>query len=162
MLFNYTNRILTHEGNVEPLNTNGITVPSELLTLRQGSATGTHRQIMEETVKLFATKAYRTILCTYRDMSMKEFNNLKRNNGDFETDEQREVLENDLTAIGIFGLQDPLRDSIADDIRKCYVAGVKVIMCTGDNLDTARAISLEAGIISKDEKEGKYTCMTGK
>ena len=44
-------------------------------------------------------------------------------------------------------------------------------MCTGDNIDTATAISLNAGIISKEDlnqgvdEEGKkknYVCMTGK
>ena len=72
-------------------------------------------------------------------------------------------MENDLTAIGIFGLQDPLREDIADSIMRCRKAGLTVIMCTGDNLDTAKAISVEAGIIeSSDPNLPQYTCMTGK
>ena len=43
-------------------------------------------------------------------MSMREFNQIKLDNNDFETEKNREVLENDLTAYGIFGLQDPLRE----------------------------------------------------
>lgn len=38
-------------------------------------------------------------------------------------------------------------------------------MCTGDNLDTAIAISKNAGIVSEEAAEGpnkKYTCTTGK
>jgi magnesium-transporting ATPase (P-type) len=40
-------------------------------------------------------------------------------------------------------------------------------MCTGDNIDTATAISLNAGIITqeeidRDEDSRKYSCMTGK
>jgi magnesium-transporting ATPase (P-type) len=38
-------------------------------------------------------------------------------------------------------------------------------MCTGDNLDTAIAISLDAGIITQQEllqDEQGYLCMTGK
>jgi len=40
-------------------------------------------------------------------------------------------------------------------------------MCTGDNIDTATAISLNAGIITqeeidRDEESKKYSCMTGK
>ena len=38
-------------------------------------------------------------------------------------------------------------------------------MCTGDNLDTAKAIALNAGIISKHDCDidpaNQYTCMTG-
>jgi Ca2+ transporting ATPase len=36
-------------------------------------------------------------------------------------------------------------------------------MCTGDNIDTAIAISKNAGIVSESQIESsKYTCMTGK
>lgn len=38
-------------------------------------------------------------------------------------------------------------------------------MCTGDNIDTATAISLDAGIITEDDlrnNEDGYLCMTGK
>jgi len=56
------------------------------------------------TVKLFAANAYRTILITYRDLSMKEFERIKRENNDFEKESDREVLEQQLVAVGIFGL----------------------------------------------------------
>ncbi len=35
-------------------------------------------------------------------------------------------------------------------------------MVTGDNLDTAKAISIEAGIITAEEANVQYTCMEGK
>lgn len=66
----------------------------------------------EFTVKTFAKQAYRTILCTYRDMSMDEYNSIKAGANKFETEKDREILEQDLTAYAIFGLQDPLRDTI--------------------------------------------------
>jgi magnesium-transporting ATPase (P-type) len=35
-------------------------------------------------------------------------------------------------------------------------------MCTGDNLNTATAISVNAGIITKDERDNnEYSCMEG-
>jgi hypothetical protein len=37
------------------------------------TATGSHRELYERTVKKFAQQAYRTILMCYRDMSMEEF-----------------------------------------------------------------------------------------
>ena len=46
---------------------------------------------------------------TYKDMSMAEFEQIKADNNDFEKEGDREVLECNLTAYGIFGLQDPLR-----------------------------------------------------
>lgn len=100
---------------------------------------------------------------------MADFERLKRNNNDFEKEKDREILEKDLIAIGIFGLQDPLRPDIVESIKKCKAAGITVIMCTGDNIDTAIAISKNAGIVNTDQiEEGKqsdgqnYTCMTGK
>jgi len=46
-------------------------------------------------------------------------------------------------------------------------AGIRTIMCTGDNIDTATAISINAGIVTQEEidasEESKmYSCMTGK
>jgi Ca2+ transporting ATPase len=35
-------------------------------------------------------------------------------------------------------------------------------MVTGDNIDTAKAIALEAGILTKDQMSRKYACMDGK
>ena len=35
-------------------------------------------------------------------------------------------------------------------------------MCTGDNIDTAKAISKNAGILPDDVEIEEYTCMTGK
>lgn len=45
------------------------------------------------------------------------------------------------------GIKDPLRDGIKEAVAKCNTAGVTVRMVTGDNLDTAVAISKEAGIL---------------
>jgi len=79
--------------------------------LNQGEskAVGTFQEIYERTVKKFATQAYRTILMCYKDMSMAEFEQIKADNNNFESEGDREVLETNLTAYGIFALQDPLR-----------------------------------------------------
>jgi len=45
------------------------------------------------------------------------------------------------------GIKDPLRDGIKDAVEKCYNAGVRVRMVTGDNINTAIAIAKEAGIL---------------
>lgn len=83
-------------------------------------------------------------------MSLDEYEEIKANNNNFETEEDREVLEDKLTAVGIFGLQDPLRPTIVESIKQCNSAGISVIMCTGDNIDTATAISINAGIITEE------------
>jgi P-type E1-E2 ATPase len=35
-------------------------------------------------------------------------------------------------------------------VKKCHIAGINIRMVTGDNLDTAKAIAIEAGIVSKE------------
>lgn len=35
-------------------------------------------------------------------------------------------------------------------------------MVTGDNIDTAKAIAVEAGIISKEDVDKEFYCMEGK
>ncbi|EPY25390.1 Ca2+ transporting ATPase, plasma membrane [Angomonas deanei] len=51
-----------------------------------------------------------------------------------------------LVWLGLIGIQDPLRPEVAEAVRKCQMAGVTVRMCTGDNIDTAIAISRQCGI----------------
>lgn len=67
--------------------------------------------------------------------------------------------------VGIFGLKDPLRPDIKKNVELCQSAGINVRMVTGDNIDTAKAISLEAGILVpedlQDAEDQDYTCMIG-
>lgn len=49
---------------------------------------------------------------------------------------------------GLMYLADPLRSDVRSAITTARNAGIKVIMATGDNLETARAIALGAGIVA--------------
>jgi calcium-translocating P-type ATPase len=51
-----------------------------------------------------------------------------------------------LTALGFLGISDPIRPAVPAAVRRCYDAGVRVIMLTGDHPATARAIAREAGL----------------
>jgi Ca2+-transporting ATPase len=53
--------------------------------------------------------------------------------------------------LGLIGLADPVRPGVADAIRECYDAGIRVIMITGDYPDTAQAIARQAEIRSSDK-----------
>jgi Ca2+-transporting ATPase len=48
--------------------------------------------------------------------------------------------------VGIVGLEDPLRPEIAQSVALCRRAGIRVLMITGDHVDTARAIGKAAGL----------------
>jgi Ca2+-transporting ATPase len=48
--------------------------------------------------------------------------------------------------LGLAGLADPLRQSVPAAIAECRVAGIRVVMITGDYAVTARAIARQAGL----------------
>ena len=56
-------------------------------------------------------------------------------------------LEHDLTYVGLSGMIDPVRPEVAPAIREAKDAGIRVVMITGDHIDTAVAIAKELGII---------------
>jgi Ca2+ transporting ATPase len=162
MLLQKVTQVVKADGTIDSIENRG-RVPRELLVDGEGDGSqDTFRNFFERTVKKFAMEAYRTLLITYKDMSMQEFNRLKAANDDFAKEKNRLVLETDLIAVGLFGLQDPLRPTIKGSIEMCHNAGIQVIMCTGDNIDTATAISKNAGIISEEEvANNEFSCMTG-
>ncbi len=68
-----------------------------------------------------------------------------------------EEVESDLIFVGLVGMIDPPRESVKESIMTCYKAGLKPVMITGDNLNTAIAIATEVGIYKEKDKaiEGK-------
>jgi Ca2+-transporting ATPase len=48
--------------------------------------------------------------------------------------------------IGLVGLSDPVRPTVAAAIQECYTAGVRVVMITGDYPATAQAIARQIGL----------------
>lgn len=117
------------------------------------------KQVIADT---FAVKSYRTLLIAHGDYTYDEYLRLKDANNGFSSESEREVLEKGLTLIGIYALQDPLRDEVIQSVRTCHRAGINIRMVTGDNIDTAKAIALEAGILKQEHKDRKYAVMDGK
>jgi Ca2+-transporting ATPase len=67
-----------------------------------------------------------------------------------------------MTLICIFALTDPLRPEIIDSVKKLNSAGINIRIITGDNIESAKAIALEAGILKPEEADIKYSCMEGR
>ncbi|XP_071724410.1 calcium-transporting ATPase 10, plasma membrane-type-like isoform X2 [Rutidosis leptorrhynchoides] len=82
------------------------------------------------------------------------------------TDEEElskwELPEADLVLLAIVGLKDPCRPGVRDAVQLCVKAGVKVRMVTGDNLQTAKAIALECGILGSDVDATEPNLIEGK
>jgi len=79
----------------------------------------------------FADQAFRVLACCFKDLD------------DAEADE--EEMESGMTFLGLQGMIDPPRAEVPESIADCRRAGIRVVMMTGDNLATAKAIGREIG-----------------
>lgn len=66
------------------------------------------------------------------------------------------LTENDMTFLGVVGMEDPLRPEAIAAVATFKAAGVKTVMITGDHVDTAFAIAKKLGIVRSLSE-----CMTG-
>ena len=65
--------------------------------------------------------------------------------------------ENELIFLGLVGMIDPPREEVKDGVPICKIAGIRVVMITGDHKITGSAIAMKLGIINKQNQamEGK-------
>lgn len=67
------------------------------------------------------------------------------------TSEEYAQLERNMTLIGLVGMLDPPRAEVSGSIQKCREAGIRVIVITGDNRNTAESICRQIGIFGECE-----------
>jgi sodium/potassium-transporting ATPase subunit alpha len=58
--------------------------------------------------------------------------------------------ERGMTLSGLVGLEDPPRAEVPEAIARCAEAGIRIIMVTGDNPQTALAIARQIGLVKTD------------
>lgn len=85
--------------------------------------------------KAMADKALRVLGAAYRDYSEKP------------ADFSPEKLEQSMIFAGLAGMIDPIRPEVKAAVKECHEAGIRVVMITGDHIDTAVAIAAELGIL---------------
>ena len=97
--------------------------------------TDENRMEVLDDLKEMTSEALRVLALAYRKM------------GSDEGFDDKAALENDLIYVGLVGMMDPPRKEAKEAVALCEKAGIKVVMITGDNKDTAAAIASEIGIL---------------
>ena len=95
----------------------------------------------------YARRGMRCLGLAYRDIP--EGFDLDETNPDVKNSDGSDafVAETDMVAVGLAGIEDPLRAEVPNAISRCYEAGIDVRLVTGDNRNTAVSIAYQAGIL---------------
>ena len=94
------------------------------------------KKILNDNLEM-AKSALRVLACAYK-VQKKE--------------QDIEKSENNLIFTGLVGMIDPPRKEAKKAVERCFNSGMIPVMITGDNIDTARAIARELGIITDDKE----------
>jgi Ca2+-transporting ATPase len=87
-------------------------------------------------IETFSSEALRTLCLAYRVLE--------------DGSTHREIPLQGYTFISIVGIKDPVRPGVRQSVESCRSAGIAVKMVTGDNINTAKAIARECGILTDD------------
>ncbi|PTB65191.1 cation transporting ATPase [Trichoderma citrinoviride] len=115
------------------------------------------KDAIRNVVSRFGTHALRTLALSYRDFH--QWPPHKPQTDDTITSSSDDVtlpdVHQDMTWIGVVGIQDPVRPGVPAAVQDCRTASVSVKMVTGDNLETAKAVGLACGILRSSQEEGQ-------
>lgn len=90
---------------------------------------------VSDVINGFACEALRTLCLAFKDLD--------------DTQEKTNIPDDGYTLIAVVGIKDPVRPGVKEAVQTCLAAGIKVRMVTGDNINTARAIAKECGILTE-------------
>lgn len=96
------------------------------------------RKKIEHQMDLWARKGLRVLAFSYKELK---------------SDELKSALNdlNDSVFLGMVAIHDAPRPEVNEAVKRAQMAGIRVVMITGDNERTAEAIGLAAGIIKKGD-----------
>ncbi|PON81180.1 P-type ATPase [Trema orientale] len=97
------------------------------------------QQVMNitEVINSFASEALRTLCLAYQDIDDDSF-------------DENNIPDNSYTLVAVVGIKDPVRPGVKNAVETCLAAGITVRMVTGDNINTAKAIAKECGLLTPD------------
>ncbi|KAI3446492.1 hypothetical protein Pfo_003157 [Paulownia fortunei] len=85
----------------------------------------------------FASEALRTLCLAFKDID--------------DGFHENSIPDHGYTLIAVVGIKDPVRPGVKEAVKTCLEAGITVRMVTGDNINTAKAIAKECGILTDDD-----------
>ncbi|KAI8562324.1 hypothetical protein RHMOL_Rhmol03G0028100 [Rhododendron molle] len=84
----------------------------------------------------FACEALRTLCLAYKDID--------------DGFDGESIPDSGYTLVAVVGIKDPVRPGVRKAVETCLAAGITIRMVTGDNINTAKAIARECGILTED------------
>ncbi len=102
---------------------------------KKTAMTDAKRKALRNTVEQFASEALRVMGFAYKEIH---------------THEKKDHYEKDLIFVGLQGMIDPPRPEVAEAVKMCKEAHMRIFIVTGDYGNTAKAIAKQVGIADKD------------
>lgn len=141
---------------------------SSKVQLRDGSVVNLDnnaKNLILQALHEMSTSALRCLGFAYKD----ELTNFENYNGNEDHPAHQLLLdpnnyssiEDELIFVGLVGLRDPPREEVYQAIEDCRAAGIRVMVITGDNKNTAEAICREIGVFAPNEDISSKS-LTGK
>ncbi|KAF9428111.1 Na+ ATPase [Entomortierella beljakovae] len=100
-------------------------------------------RMVNDKMNSLAEKGLRVLTLAYRRFEAPDGTDLVHNL-------DRDEIESNMVFLGLVGIYDPPRAESRPAVLKCYEAGIRVHMLTGDHPSTAAAIAKEVAIIPQD------------
>jgi Ca2+-transporting ATPase len=104
---------------------------------------------LKHIISTYASRSLRTIAIAYREFDQWPPAYVNTQLDSPTMSEFTDVFK-EMTWLGVVAIQDPVRDGVTVAVKDCQRASVSVKMVTGDNIETARAIAEECGILPKN------------
>ena len=108
--------------------------PEILLNLCQNISGNTNPEAIKEELLGYQNKAMRTLAFACQELTA----------GDVAIADNQVVAKN-LTFLGLVAITDPIRTDVPAAVKKCFDAGIKVKIVTGDTVGTAKEIGRQIG-----------------
>ena len=109
-----------------------------------------HKQDLFDKQAEYAEDSMRTLIFGYKKLTEDEVQKSKDAHPDDDLGFFQELAKG-LCFAFMVGIRDNNREDVPEAIRKCHHAGITVRMVTGDNINTAIAISKDVGIIEPNQ-----------